>query len=180
MPDMTPLDPTSLSGVITSVIAGLTGAGGVGAALRGKGGLSDEDRALLQGLGGQLKALRGQVATLTADVAAMREEGGADRGRAEDTLAEIRQLAEDARPVLRGWERDQERARTLEESAGARGRRLEEVERQVGALHGRLDALTQQLREQLPPGLTQAISSVASAAHALRHALEDRIPRRDS
>lgn len=182
MPDPTTTG-TALYGAIAAGVTG--GLAGLGSLVRGRG-LSDEDRQLLQGLvdsAGKLEqrlvAIEQQVASLGATVAGHREEDADARRTLGELRAQLLRLAEEARPALERWPREQERLGDIEAGARARGARLEEVERQVRAVHERLDGLRDQLREQLPPGLTAALQGLISGTQALRHAIEDRLPRRE-
>lgn len=180
-----PIDP--LTGGIAAVSTAVATAVASGvAAVRGKNALSDEDRKALTeagqaiaGISGRLAAMEQSLTTITASVASHREEDAGLRQSLAETRAALGQLVTDARPLLEGWRREQERWSSIERKGDERKAIEEETARKVSALHERLDALTAQLREQLPPGLTEAIRMVEGAAHALRIAVEDRLPRRD-
>ena len=181
-----PIDPMTggLAAISTAIATAVASAV---ASVRGKGGgLTDEERQGLAKAGQtlttleqRLATLEGQIATLAADVAAHRSEDAGLRGSLADLHSAVTQIATDARPALSGWHREQERLRAIETKGDERKAIEEETARQVRALHDRLDSLVAQLREQLPPGLSGAMEGLISGVTALRHALEDRLPRRD-
>lgn len=172
MPDAPLLDPGT-GGVVGAIAAGLTGLGAGLTGLMKRASLTDEDRKTLAQMQDALVRIEAALAKPSAPRVACTSSSDA-----ASTQQQLQELRRDLEALTSSWPRARERLESIERDAANRGRRLEEVERLAKSLHVRLDGLSQQLKEQIPPGLTAAMEGAIAGVQALRHSIEDRIDRR--